>query len=174
MPDSLDFVIVRRLFVCILLFLRGYSVKPALVWNDDGHFLLLCPGTYFHEKALPSNYWYQALELSDEAISFLIHAFAIRGMNGVIIHGDALEMAVKQVYFIQNSANNPIGFSEINVIPHSKDAMEFLGIHEWTEQAIEHIESKFPDWIPLTEEKKEQMSLFDECEKYRQTNIAGQ
>ncbi|MCT0028055.1 hypothetical protein, partial [Lactococcus lactis] len=74
---------------------------------------------------LPSNYWYQALELSDEAISFLIHAFAIRGMNGVIIHGDALEMAVKQVYFIQNSANNPIGFSEINVIPHSKDAMEF-------------------------------------------------
>ncbi|KSU29441.1 hypothetical protein ML8_0998 [Lactococcus lactis subsp. lactis] len=52
--------------------------------------------------------------------------------------------------------------------------MEFLGIHEWTEQAIEHIESKFPDWIPLTEEKKEQMSLFDECEKYRQTNIAGQ
>ena len=38
-------------FVCILLFLRGYSVKPALVWNDDGHFLLLCPGTYFHEKA---------------------------------------------------------------------------------------------------------------------------
>ncbi|MGY4821844.1 hypothetical protein LB438_07945 [Lactococcus lactis subsp. lactis] len=111
---------------------------------------------------LPSNYWYQALELSDEAISFLIHAFAIRGMNGVIIHGDALEMAVKQVYFIQNSANNPIGFSEINVIPHSKDAMEFLGINEWTEQAIEHIESKFPDWIPLIEEKKEQMSLFDE------------
>lgn len=51
MPDSLDFGIVRRLFVCILLFLRGYSVKPALVWNDDGHFLLLCPGTYFHEKA---------------------------------------------------------------------------------------------------------------------------
>lgn len=40
---------------------------------------------------LPSNYWYQALELSDEAISFLIHAFAIRGMNGVIIHGDALK-----------------------------------------------------------------------------------
>ena len=112
---------------------------------------------------LPSNYWYQALELSDEAISFLIHAFAIRGMNGVIIHGDALEMAVKQVYFIQNSANNPIGFSEINVIPHSKDAMEFLGIHEWTEQAIEHIESKFPDWIPLIEEKKGQMSLFDEA-----------
>ncbi|KAF0950333.1 hypothetical protein BUI56_12445, partial [Lactococcus lactis subsp. lactis] len=110
---------------------------------------------------LPSNYWYQALELSDEAISFLIHAFAIRGMNGVIIHGDALEMAVKQVYFIQNSANNPIGFSEINVIPHSKDAMEFLGIHEWTEQAIEHIESKFPDWIPLIEEKKGQMSLFE-------------
>lgn len=102
---------------------------------------------------LPSDYWYQALELSDEAISFLIHAFAIRGMNGVIIHGDALEMAVKQVYFIQNSANNPIGFSEVNVIPHSKDAMEFLGIHEWTEQAVEHIESKFPDWIPLVEEK---------------------
>ena len=109
---------------------------------------------------LPSNYWYQALELSDEAISFLIHAFAIRGMNGVIIHGDALEMAVKQVYFIQNSANNPLGFSEINVIPHSKDAMEFLRINKWTEQPIEHIESKFPDWIPLVEENKEQMSLF--------------
>lgn len=110
---------------------------------------------------LPSNYWYQALELSDEAVSFLIHAFAIRGMNGVIIHGDALEMAVKQVYFIQNSTNNPLSFSEVNVIPHSKDAMEFLGIHEWLEEEIEHIESKFPDWIPLVEEKKGQMSLFD-------------
>ena len=99
----------------------------------------------------PRSYWYQALELSDEAISFLIHAFAIRGMNGVIIHGDALEMAAKQVYFIQNSADNPLGFSEVNVIPHSKDAMGFLGIKKWTEDPIEHIESEFPDWITLTE-----------------------
>ena len=44
---------------------------------------------------------------------------------------------------------------------NSKDAMEFLGIQKWTEQAIEHIESKFPDWIPLVEEKKEQVSLFE-------------
>lgn len=101
----------------------------------------------------PSNYWYQAMEFSDEAVSFLIHAFAIRGMNGVIIHGDALEMSVKQAYFIQNSADNPLGFSEVNVIPHSEDAMEFLGIKEWTEEPIEHIESEFPDWIPLAEEK---------------------
>ena len=101
----------------------------------------------------PRNYWYQAMELSDEAVSFLIHAFAIRGMNGVIIHGDALEMSVKQVYFIQNSADNPLGFSEVNVIPHSEDAMEFLGIKDWTEEPIEHIESEFPDWIPLAEEK---------------------
>ena len=101
----------------------------------------------------PRNYWYQAAELSDEAISFLIHAFAIRGMNGVIIHGDALKMEVKQVYFIQNSADNPLGFSEVNVIPHSEDAMEFLGIKDWTEEPIEHIESEFPYWIPLAEEK---------------------
>ena len=48
-------------------------------------------------------------------------------------------------------------YDMLNVIPHSEDAMEFLGINEWTEQAIEHIESKFPDWIPLTEESKGQI-----------------
>ena len=62
---------------------------------------------------------------------------------------------VQKVRENENSDDNPLGFSEINVIPHSKDAMEFLGIHKWTEQAIEHIESKFPDWIPLVEENKE-------------------
>ena len=48
-------------------------------------------------------------------------------------------------------------YDMLNVIPHSEDAMEFLGINEWTEQAIEHIESKFPDWIPLIEESKGQI-----------------
>lgn len=147
-PDALGKLTALLVGGCGAADLTGAGTGTLIIqkWQNDRI------NDNFLEYA-PSNYWYQALELSDEAISFLIHAFAIRGMNGVIIHGDALEIEVKQVYFIQNSADNPLGFSEVNVIPHSEDAMEFLGIKGWIEEPIEHIESEFPDWIPLAEEK---------------------
>jgi Type I restriction-modification system methyltransferase subunit len=113
----------------------------------------------------PSEYWFVAQELSDRSIPFLIFNFAIRGWNGLIYHGDSLEGKYKNIYFIQNTENNWLGFSDVNVVLRNNfdnDDKEWLGINEfYGEQAIEHIESKFPDWIPLIEEKKGQMSLFE-------------
>lgn len=94
----------------------------------------------------PSNFFYHALELDDTAILFLINAFAIRGMNGIIIHGDALEMKAKQVYFIQNSKDNALGFSDVNIMPHSDETSKEFGISEWLEQHKEHIESPLYLW----------------------------
>ena len=66
----------------------------------------------------PRKYWYQAEELSDRAIPFLIFNMSIRGMNGVIIHGDSLEQTAKEVYFIRNDSSDFLGFSEVIKMPH--------------------------------------------------------
>lgn len=66
----------------------------------------------------PRSYWYQAEELSERAIPFLIFNMAIRGMNGVIIHGDSLTRTSKDVYFIRNDSVDFLSFSEVIKMPH--------------------------------------------------------
>lgn len=40
----------RGSVVYTLLLLRGYPVESVVVWDDDGHFLLLHTGTYFRKE----------------------------------------------------------------------------------------------------------------------------
>ena len=42
----------------------------------------------------------------------------IRGMNGIVIHGNSLTRECKNAYFICNTKNDNLQFSEISVIPH--------------------------------------------------------
>lgn len=88
----------------------------------------------------PSNYFYQCEELSDRALPFLLFNLMIRGMNGVVIHGDSLTRDVKQIYFIQNFENDHMKFSDLNVIPHNEMVKKAFGIKEWTEKEVAHIE----------------------------------
>lgn len=81
----------------------------------------------------PRMFWYHAEELSDRAIPFLIFNMAIRGMNGVILHGDSLERSFKNVYFIRNMDKCYGGFSEVIKMPHSKQLMNELNIMKWGE-----------------------------------------
>jgi N-6 DNA Methylase. len=67
----------------------------------------------------PRAYWHQVEELSDRAIPFLIFNMSIRGMNGVIIHGDSLERTASEVYFIRNDSGNYLGFSEVIKMEHT-------------------------------------------------------
>lgn len=91
---------------------------------------------------LPSKYLYFAEELSDKALPFLLFNLAIRGMNAVVVHGDTLTREAKGVFFVQNTDDNYLGFSDINVMPYSDDTMDFLNIKEWVgEPYPEHIES---------------------------------
>lgn len=50
-------------------------------------------------------------ELSDRAIPFLLINMMVRGMNGIVIHGDVLSRKCKNAYFICNAKNNHLGFS---------------------------------------------------------------
>ncbi|MCZ9718676.1 SAM-dependent DNA methyltransferase [Lactobacillus mulieris] len=95
------------------------------------------PWTY-----VPHRYFYFASELADNVIPYLLCNLALRGMNAIVVHGDALTGETKQVYFIQNSKDDYLSFSDINVMPHSKQVTEEFNVTKWLEEAIDHIESK--------------------------------
>jgi type I restriction-modification system DNA methylase subunit len=79
----------------------------------------------------PRSYWYQVEELSDRSIPFLIFNMAIRGINGVILHGDSLEREFKNVYFIRNNTSDFLNFSEVIVMPKTNELMRELQIKQW-------------------------------------------
>lgn len=103
-------------------------------WNDDR--IQETPWSY-----APHRYLYRADELSDNALPYLIHNMAIRGMNCIIVHGDVLTGEAKQVYFIQNSQDDYMKFSDVNVMLHSEDCMKEFGITKWLEDEIDYKES---------------------------------
>ena len=94
----------------------------------------------------PSNYWYHVEELSDRAIPFLLFNMLIRGMNGIVVHGDALSREIKNVYFIQNVSDDYMKFSDLNVMPRNELAEKEFNVQKWIGHGIEHIESPFIDW----------------------------
>lgn len=79
----------------------------------------------------PRAYWYQVEELSDRAIPFLLFNMSIRGMNGVVLHGDSLTREFKEVYFVRNDTDNYLGFSEIIKMPQTEDLKSELNILGW-------------------------------------------
>ncbi|EOK10055.1 hypothetical protein WOU_02546 [Enterococcus faecalis ATCC 6055] len=89
----------------------------------------------------PSMTFYDLEELSDRTIPFLIFNLAIRGMNATVVHGDSLDRKIKQIYFLQNSKDDSLAFSDVNVMPHSDVVTREFQVREWLEEAIDHIES---------------------------------
>lgn len=89
----------------------------------------------------PSDHICVLEELSDRTIPFLLLNLAIRGMNAAVLHGDSLERAFKQIYFIQNSENNPVGFSDLNIMPRSKDAEKYFNVQKWIGEPLTYMES---------------------------------
>lgn len=79
----------------------------------------------------PRAFWYQVEELSDRALPFLIFNMAIRGINGVVLHGDALTREFKDVYFIRNNSADYQAYSEVINMPRTEALMRELNIKEW-------------------------------------------
>lgn len=79
-------------------------------------------------------------ELSDRTIPFLLLNMMIRGMNGVVLHGDTLRRHCKAAYFVCNIADDHMGFSGISLFPHTKEVEELLNVKFICEQPIEHKE----------------------------------
>lgn len=110
-------------------------------WQEDR-----CKHSPFSYK--PSWYFYQCEELSDRAVPFLLFNLMLRGMNATVIHGDSLSREVKQVYFIQNTHDDFMTFSDFNVMPHSKAVEQDFDIRKWLEDEIDHKENQvMPDHL---------------------------
>lgn len=90
----------------------------------------------------PSNYWYHTEELSDRALPFLLFNYLVRGMNGVVVHGNAITREIKNIYFIQNTKDDFLGFSDLNVMPRSEWVTKEFNVKKWIGQPLEHIESE--------------------------------
>lgn len=52
-------------------------------------------------------------ELSRRSIPILLLNLSIRGIVGVVVHGDTLTQQAFQKYRLENKTDNPIGFSDI-------------------------------------------------------------
>lgn len=79
----------------------------------------------------PKAYWYHVEELSDRSIPFLIFNMAIRGINGVALHGDSLTRTMKDVYFIRNESVDFMTYSEVIKMPKTDELKQELDIKEW-------------------------------------------
>lgn len=90
-------------------------------WNEDR--MNHSPFTY-----KPSYYLYYCEELSDRSIPFLLFNLLIRGMNAVVIHGDSLTRNCKGVFFVQNSKDDHMRFSELNLMPYNKNTEKMFKV----------------------------------------------
>ncbi len=79
----------------------------------------------------PKAFWYQVEELSDRSLPFLIFNMAIRGINGVILHGDSIAREFKDVYFIRNMREQYGAFSEVIKMEKTEILMNELNIGKW-------------------------------------------
>ncbi|MDT2808362.1 N-6 DNA methylase [Vagococcus lutrae] len=118
-------------------------------WNDDRIQEHPCNYT-------PHKYIYLAEEMADNSIPYLIHNLAMRGMNAVVFHGNSLTREAKNIYFIQNTSDDFMKFSDINVMPRTKECEREFNVSKWVGEPVEHVESKeviFLDPKPLQRER---------------------
>ncbi|WP_434795932.1 N-6 DNA methylase [Staphylococcus equorum] len=96
----------------------------------------------------PRDYYYTAEELSDRTIPFLLFNMLIRGMNGNVVQCDVLTRESTGAFFIQNDANDFMGFSSLNLLPYNEDTATELNI-EFIEEKYKPIKQteKIPDWL---------------------------
>ena len=133
------------------------DLVSKLVMNskgDNGNYYEVCAGTggimikhwdNFRRTFSPFDYKPQyhfavVEELSDRAVPFLLLNMMIRGMNGIVIHGDCLTRECKNAYFICNQKNDHLQFSGISVIPHTERFEKELNVKFKNKEYKEHLE----------------------------------
>lgn len=124
------------------------------VEENNGLYYECCAGTggimiknwdHYRRKFSPFDYtpdlqYAVVEELSDRCIPFLLLNMMIRGMNGVVVHGDCLTRKCKNAYFICNVNNDHLQFSGITNVPHTKYFEEELSIKFESSEYVEHKE----------------------------------
>lgn len=77
-----------------------------------GHWWEKCKGK-LPWQCFPSLHFVNAWELSDRAVPLLLLNLSIRGMMGVVTHGDVLEQTVIKRYILLNREDDPLAFSDV-------------------------------------------------------------
>lgn len=103
-------------------------------WND----LRIKEGIFKFE---PNNYLFVCEDLSDRSIPFLLFNLCIRGMNAVVIHGDVLTRQCYGVFLIQNPTNDYMKFSNLNVLPYTKEVEEYFKVNFVERRYKDHVEN---------------------------------
>lgn len=70
----------------------------------------------FPWEFMPSMNQIECWELSDRSIPILLLNLSIRGIMGVVYHGDVLEQTIKQKYILLNRHDDALAFSEIHKV----------------------------------------------------------
>lgn len=83
----------------------------------------------------PSMFLYQAEEMSERAIPFLLFNLMIRGMNASVVQCDVLSRKAKAAYFIQNEKNDHMTFSNLYAMPVNDSTADYFGV-EWDDGVI--------------------------------------
>ncbi len=76
----------------------------------------------------PDYYLYICEEISDKTLPFLLFNLLIRGINALVVHGDALTRKAKEVYHCSNETGEFMCFSELRILPRTKTVEELLNI----------------------------------------------
>lgn len=98
----------------------------------------------------PSNHFYHVEDKSNTAMPFLLFNCIIRGMNVIVFWGDSLSRECKDIFFIQNTKDCDIAFSDLNVMPRSNEVMHEFNVSSWKGKHIEHVESELKEkskWV---------------------------
>ena len=64
----------------------------------------------------PSKNIFECWELSDRSIPILLFNLSIRGMMGIVYHGDVLERKIKQKDILLNRKDDALAFSQIHKV----------------------------------------------------------
>lgn len=72
-----------------------------------------CQNSDFPLMHFPSDHQVECWELSNRSIPIILLNLSIRGIMGVVYHGDVLEQTIKAKYILLNRNNDTMGFSEI-------------------------------------------------------------
>ena len=72
-----------------------------------------CLASDFPLMHFPADHQIECWELSNRSIPILLLNLSIRGMMGVVYHGDVLEQTIKAKYILLNRNNDTLAFSEI-------------------------------------------------------------
>ena len=93
----------------------------------------------------PMEHFYVLEEQSGRVIPFLLFNLAIRGINAVVMHMDTISRNCKGVFFIQNTTNDPMSFSNVHIMPQSEMLADEFGLNFVNEELYEtHVEE---NWI---------------------------